>query len=392
VSLFSLIIPSMQASAQGNPSAESSTTTVELREALRRRFRDENGFALDELRKQEAFEGLEMGPWAVFSFLARSWRLNPDAWPSQRTIGKNVTGKRDADDTGESAEKSVRRWLAALLLGGFIVVTKRTHVFRNGHPCLEVHYGPGPTTVAAIELWAAMYPKGEPETRPRPLRVVRDTGMVPGADTGMVPAEPTSSKSQPSSDHCEAPPLPPPAETGEVVAALPSGEQNEKAVTQGLERPTPEQGESSRSGTDPTNAELAHDALAMHFAKEFPGARPPACWSTGPKSPHAVVIACLVHFGGTVAERREFMRDAIAGAIAKSTGRFPTVGYVFGSVEWAIGHAELGKRARLAELARVRLERARQERLAHVVDEPNPVLTGDEAAAAAAAAIAKLDL
>jgi hypothetical protein len=371
----------MQANAQGNPSVESSSNVVELRESLRRRFRDENGFAIDELRKQEPFLRLEMGPWAVFSFLARSWRLNPDAWPSQKTIGANVAGK-DSD-----SEKSVRRWLAPLLLGGLVVVSRREYVWRGGkagHLCLEVHYAPGPVTVAAIELWAAMYPKGEPETRPRPLRVVRDPGTMPGGVPGTMPVEPPSFKSQPSSAEHSASPLPPPADAGKVVPALPSGEQNEKAVAQGLERPTPERGESSRSGSEPSNAELAHDALALHFAKQYPGARPPACWSTGPKSDHAVVIGCLVHFGGTVAERREFIRDAVAGAIAKSQGRFPTIGYVFSSVEYAIGHAESGKRARLAELARVKLERVRQERLAHVADDPNPALTSDEQAARAA--------
>lgn len=150
----------MQAIAQGNPGNGCSTShalDTSFREELRRRLRTEYGFAIGELRKQDAFRPLGLGPWAVFKFIAESWRTNPDAWPSQVTIGEHV----GAD------QRTVRTWLEPLLLGGFLVV-RRERVWRQGMRVECLHYAPGPATLAGLEAWAAAWPKGEADGTRRP--------------------------------------------------------------------------------------------------------------------------------------------------------------------------------------------------------------------------------
>jgi hypothetical protein len=384
----------MHANAQRNPGASPSELPIEFREELRRRFKTEMGFAIAELGKLDVFRELRAAPWAVWQYVAQCWRLNPDSWPSQATIGKHT----------RYDERTVRTCLKELIGLGLLRVSRREHVWsqRHGTVIERVYYVPGPVALLALEAWAARWPKGEdaPEARPARVTAIRPTlAPLPDRGSGGLPdrgsAEPHSSRSLTFSPQAEPRPLPPPAIAGELVAALPSGQENTTAASPGLERPTPirsgsndpERIDSSRSGSDV--GDLSLDALAIHHAKKRPGQRPPRIWD---QDAIDTVRACLAKLSDRpLDEQRELVRDAIAGGIVRSREGFPTIRFLFGSVEHFLDHADAGKSARFLAVARARQKRAaeeRQERLTH--DEAHPVASPEEIAALIAAA--KLEL
>jgi hypothetical protein len=326
--------------------------------------------------KSAAFAALSRTEWETWLMVAAHWRLHVESWPSQATLGQLM----------RVDERTVRAAIAPLVLAGFLTLRKE----RQAGGWDRIYYAPGPVALAALEDWVRLYPKGDtPENRPpRPRPVQRIPDPVEVADP--ISDEPVSYTDLNFLETEAKRPLALAGVAGDVVAAPPSGTQENKASTdRGSERTTPTTPAASPAErAKGERAALARETLAAHHARKHPDMPPPRLWNAANV---ALVVACLNALPGDIEAQRELVRDALSGAVGSSRKGFPTLGFVFGRAEWTLDHAAAGKRMRLADAARARQVRAKQERLEHVVDAAQPSLSLDEVRAAAAAARAALD-
>jgi hypothetical protein len=308
----------------------------------------------------ETFAALARGPWLAFLAIASHWQLREECYPSQATIAALL--KED--------ERSVRRYVGILVAGGFLAV--RRERWRDGSE--HLYYRPGPVALAALDAFAARYPRGEDAPRAkalRPLPPPPDRGSGGPPDRGS--AEPNQHTKQNFLCSEAERPLSPPA--------LPEVPRPTRAPA-GLE----EEVTTSRVAEDPRGAstplrEVAIELLAARFARKHPGVPAPR--------PHVrevtIVLSRLRELRGSTEERRQTGLDAIAGAWARSVDA-PSVAYVFGSYEWFLDHAQRGA----AEGARERRRLASRARTTQIAQAQEPVMSAAELAAAAAAALEAL--
>ena len=161
---------------------EQNGLATEFPKELRRWLREHFGLFTLELRKLDGFKALQWGPWAVLQFIAARWGTRDggeEAYPSQHTIGLHV----------DLSERSVRAFTHALAALGVLVIRRE----RQGDGSEWLYYSPGPTLLAALTELARRYPRGEPEARPRLVRVPKPPPESDPHPTGSYFRHPTGS-------------------------------------------------------------------------------------------------------------------------------------------------------------------------------------------------------
>ena len=266
--------------------------SAELTPSLRDRLHNAFAVARAWLRRHPSYVELPRAPWLLFDALAGCWRKNARAYPSQAWLGRQLG----------YGERTIRDATRVLELRGLIRVEREMQP--DGHR--RIYYLPGPLTVQAIRDFTTC----DRPTRKGPM----DRHARPGspAAIAVTPPATTAGESEKHQDlnlpsEANAPPIDP------------------RPVAEGEEVATPG---------------IAKAVLAKHWMRKHPEARVPRWWDA---SKLAMVVACLETLRGSPEEMDRSIDLALEGAWALSHGRAPSVGYVFGSVDYFLDHVARGR-------------------------------------------------
>jgi hypothetical protein len=275
-----------------------------LRERLR--FRDNFGLALLELRaRNEAFQRLRRGPWALFIGIAVHWQGNEEAWPSQETLGRF---------SGWST-RFVRDHAAALERGGFIRVRRE----RRADGSERIFYAPGLVTLAALAAFVERFPRD----RAKPVR--REAPSTGAPTTPPTIAHPPEAATATPSE--------------EASAELRDQDQEPSSCPSFTPLEPPAQEEQLLVTSE--DREVARVALSDRMKRKHPK-RPAPRWYDS--ADVEMVARCTASVDGDRVAKLTANRQAISGAFGASKRGAPTVRFIWGKLEHFLEHVDRGGR------------------------------------------------
>jgi len=353
------------------------------------------------LFREPELRGLSGGARVTLRAIGEHWgtRAGDDwAWPSEETIGELV-GK---------CSRTVRRHLAELTVRGLLERLCK----RDGRGWQHNFYRPAPRLHVALERLALAdgpegdgggEPDGSPESgagpkdkeasghrtkRPRKASIGEDrstSSCAPsarersaalaagGSECEPVASEPVALAPEPPGDLEPDPEIPIFYEDESTpfgdVPREPQGVIGASSVPRPAGRPV---------------VDVARDSLALAWSAAYPGRKGPSSWDGTREL--AAAMARVRECEGKVADVLRDVRDAIAGALDRSSGP-PSPLFIFGSADHFARNVYRGRDLRLK---RARLERVLALRPSPVPAEVQP--TSAETIAGAAAALAALEL
>jgi hypothetical protein len=287
-----------------------------MRERIR--LRDNFGLALLELRaRNQQFQRLSKGPWALFIGIAVHWQGNAEAWPSQDTLSRfSGWSTRAVRDQADSLERA-----------GFIRVRRE----RRPDGSVRIFYAPGLVTLAALANFVERFPRDR-------AKVLRTD--VPSPRT----VAPTAT--HPPENHAGGPPESASGELRDQDQIKPSS-----CNTAAVGAPNDVKEEQAAPVTD-EDRDLARTALGERMTRKHPTRPAPRYFDAGDVT---LVAACASALEGDRGTKTLALRDAIGGAFLASKDGPPTVRFIWGKLEHFLDHVERGRRRRLADERHERL-------------------------------------